>query len=135
MKRKNSIPSVTNESLLMMCGYLDMFNAHYDTDLGAMTSDETIPRDVIQVSVPRYNLWSFLKFLNSTNFRIDIKKVIFNGPATIILWDDGTKTVVKCKEGDPYSKEAGFALCLLKKLAGNDFHKVLRNACDEKEKK
>ena len=63
------------------------------------------------------------------------KKVIFNGPATVVLWKDGTKTVVKCKEGDPYSKEAGFALCLLKKLSGNDFHKVLRKACDDKEKK
>ena len=53
-------------------------------------------------------------------------KVIYNGPATIILWDDGTKTVVKCKEGDPYSPEAGFALAVLKRLTGNDFHKYLR---------
>lgn len=34
-----------------------------------------------------------------------IKKVIFNDPATIILWKDGTKTVVKCQEGDTYDKE------------------------------
>lgn len=54
------------------------------------------------------------------------KKIIYNGPATIILWDDGTKTVVKCKEGDPYSPEAGFALAVLKRLTGNDFHKYLR---------
>ena len=53
-------------------------------------------------------------------------KVIYNGPATIVLWDDGTKTVVKCKEGDPYSPEAGFALAVLKRLTGNDFHKYLR---------
>ena len=33
-----------------------------------------------------------------------IKKVIFNDPATIVLWDDGTKTVVKCSEGDTYSE-------------------------------
>ena len=56
-------------------------------------------------------------------------KVIYNGPATIILWDDGTKTVVKCKEGDPYSHEAGFALAFLKRLTGdNEFHKCLRQA-------
>ena len=54
------------------------------------------------------------------------KKIIYNGPATIILWTDGTKTVVKCKEGDPYSPEAGFALAVLKRLTGNDFHKYLR---------
>ena len=57
---------------------------------------------------------------------LTIKKVIYNGPATIILWTDGTKTVVKCKEGDPYSPEAGFALAVLKRLTGNDFHKYLR---------
>jgi hypothetical protein len=59
---------------------------------------------------------------------LTIKKVIYNGPATIVLWNDGTKTVVKCKEGDPYSPEAGFALAVLKRLTGNDFHKYLRKA-------
>ena len=29
----------------------------------------------------------------------EIKNVIFNEPATIIIWKDGTKTVVKCQEG------------------------------------
>ena len=59
---------------------------------------------------------------------LTIKKIIYNGPATIILWNDGTKTVVKCKEGDPYSHEAGFALAVLKRLTGNDFHRCLRKA-------
>lgn len=50
----------------------------------------------------------------------EIKKVIFNDPATIILWKDDTKTVVQCQEGDVYSAETGFALAYLKKLLGND---------------
>ena len=116
-------------------GYLGRFNAYYDTDLGALTTNEITPRAVVHVAVPYNNLPIFLKFLNDLSVTSDIKKVIFNGPATIILWDDGTKTIVKCKEGDPYSKEAGFALCLLKRLAGKDFHKVLRIACEDKEKK
>ena len=62
---------------------------------------------------------------------LTIKKVIYNGPATIILWDDGTKTVVKCKEGDPYSHEAGFALAVLKRMTGDGFNKCLRNAMKE----
>lgn len=116
-------------------GYIGRFDAYYDTDLGVLTTNEITPRAVVQVTVPYNNLPIFLKFLNTFKVTNDIKKVIFNGPATIILWTDGTKTVVKCKEGDPYSKEAGFALCLLKKMAGNDFHKVLRFACEDKEKK
>ena len=50
----------------------------------------------------------------------NIERVIFNDPATIIIWKDGTKTVVKCQEGDTYNKETGFVMCYLKKLLGND---------------
>lgn len=52
-------------------------------------------------------------------FPSGIKKVIFHDPATIVLWDDGTKTVVKCQEDDEYSKEQGLALCIAKKHLGN----------------
>lgn len=48
-----------------------------------------------------------------------IEKVIFNEPATIVLWSDNTKTVVKCQEGDTYSKELGLAMCIVKKYLGN----------------
>lgn len=48
-----------------------------------------------------------------------IKKVIFNPPATAVLWEDGTKTVVKCQEGDTYDKEKGLALAISKKALGN----------------
>lgn len=48
-----------------------------------------------------------------------IKRVIFNDPATVVYWLDGTKTVVKCQPGDTYSKETGLALCIAKKFLGN----------------
>lgn len=50
-----------------------------------------------------------------------IKKVIFKDPATIILWKDGTKTVVKCQKdkGDTYNSEMGLAMCIIKKMCGN----------------
>ena len=50
----------------------------------------------------------------------DIKDVVFNPPATIVLWADGTKTVVKCQENeDEYSKEVGLAMCICKKVYGD----------------
>lgn len=49
-----------------------------------------------------------------------VKNVIFNDPATIIFWTDGTKTVVKCQEGDTYNRETGFVMAYLKKVLGND---------------
>ena len=48
-----------------------------------------------------------------------IHKVIFNAPATIVYWTDGTKTVVKCQPGDVYSEELGLAMAISKKYLGN----------------
>lgn len=47
-----------------------------------------------------------------------IKDVIFNPPATIVLWDDKSKTVVKAYNED-YDPEKGLAMCILKKVYGN----------------
>lgn len=63
-----------------------------------------------------------------------IDKVLFNPPATIVFWLDGTKTVVKCKEGEEFSEWAGIALCLAKKLYGPNFHKIFRAHCSDPEK-
>lgn len=63
-----------------------------------------------------------------------IDKVIFNPPATIVFWKDGTKTVVKCKEGEEFSEWAGIALCLAKKLYGPNFHKIFKTHCSDPEK-
>ena len=54
-----------------------------------------------------------------TKYLPEIKNVKFNGPATIVFWADGTKTVVKCQDGDDYSEEVGLAMCIVKKAFGN----------------
>lgn len=69
-----------------------------------------------------------------------IKRVIFNNPATIVFWDDGTQTVVYCQDNvkmvkkivdgkeievakpqkaDTYSEETGLAMAIVKKHYGN----------------
>lgn len=57
------------------------------------------------------------------------KDVIFNDPATIVFWSDGTKTIVKCQKdtGDVYSKETGLAMAIAKKAYGNrsNFNDIL----------
>ena len=47
-----------------------------------------------------------------------IKEIIYNSPATIVFWSDGTKTVSKCNTGDRYSRETGLAICCMKKIFG-----------------
>ena len=48
-----------------------------------------------------------------------ITKVIFNDPATIVYWSDGSKTVVKCGEGDTFDPEKGLVMAMVKKALGN----------------
>ena len=76
----------------------------------------------------RYECYIFIggiKWLCSTNKKglyadgATIKDVIFNAPATIVKWSDGSKTVVKCQEGDTYNPELGLAMCVVKKCCGN----------------
>ena len=61
--------------------------------------------------------YDFIK--RSIEDRISPKKVIFNGPATVVLWKDSTKTIVKCREGEADDKEKAIMYCILKKLCGN----------------
>lgn len=56
-----------------------------------------------------------------------IKKVIFNPPATVLLWSDGSKTVVKCGEQDEFDPEKGLVMAITKKLfggKGNYYNKI-----------
>ena len=63
----------------------------------------------------------------------EVKKVIFNDPATIVYWKDGTKTVVKCQKDDYFDLEKGFAMAFLKKCCGNkgNFNDELRKIIKE----
>ena len=63
----------------------------------------------------------------------DIEKVIFNDPATIVYWKDGTKTVVKCQNDDKFDKEKGLAMAIVKKLFGNkgNYNKVFKKYIGE----
>lgn len=61
-------------------------------------------------------------------------RVIFNNPATVVFWNDGTKTVVKCSEHDTFTKEGGFAAALAKKMyKTGGIKKILKGAVDQKE--
>lgn len=62
-----------------------------------------------------------------------VKNIIFNGPATIVFWKDGTKTMVKCDEKDISDKSKAIALCFMKKMFGNtsEFNTVLRTYVPE----
>ena len=60
------------------------------------------------------------------------KKLIVNGPATIILWDDGTKTVAKCSKDEPFDPEKGVAIAIAKRfISGNQLHRMFDDALSQ----
>lgn len=65
-----------------------------------------------------------------------IEKVIYNYPATIVWWWDGSKTIVKVHNGEEFNKEMGLAMAIAKKVFGNTtgsraaFKKVVNMADD-----
>lgn len=69
-----------------------------------------------------------------TNF-FSIKKVIFNNPATIVFWTDGSKTVVKCGEYDIFDPEKGLAMAISKKALGNqgNYYETFKKYLPEEE--
>ena len=85
---------------------------------GVVNSIEMVTENVGYLNAVREVRMKVCDFDNASLPKV--KKVIYNDPATIIFWTDGTKTVVKCQEGDIYSKEIGFKTAYLKKMLGND---------------
>lgn len=64
---------------------------------------------------------------------LEIKKVIFNDPATIVFWKNGDKTVVKC-QNEKFDPEKGLAVNIAKKIVGyNEIKKWVGKYEHEKE--
>ena len=62
-----------------------------------------------------------------------IKRVIFSDPATIVFWEDGTKTVVKAHNED-FDPEKGLAMAVCKRLYGDKYHRIFKDAIKSYEK-
>ena len=69
----------------------------------------------------------------STNRRVKIRDVIFSDPATVVFWDDNTKTVVKTRGEEKYDKEKGLAMAIIKKITGNagSYYNIFKEWCGD----
>lgn len=57
-----------------------------------------------------------------------IRKVIYQKEHTIVIWEDGEKTVVKCSE-ESFDKEKGLAMAIAKRFMDrNKFKKLIKDA-------
>lgn len=115
--------------------YTNLFEAKgfsYSVEFSEISSDY-----VLKIEQPFYTAGALVTALKNYQYAHDnikhpysipkIKKVIFNGPATIVFWADDTKTVVKMSEEElNYDYEKGFAFAVLRKLFGNMYNRQLK---------
>lgn len=141
----NEVDSVTEtlqtckEHLVRELKLTESFSGYVDTDIASMyptveLKDESslYPSNMnkeLFLCMPRHagNTAARIKSLYLEAMRGDlkrkhelsIKKVIFNDPATIVIWKDGTKTIVKCQDGDVFDPEKGLAMAISKRVLGD----------------
>lgn len=84
-------------------------------------TDDRFQRAHISVTMSPYTKRSIGSLMKSSIKIAEIPtitNVIYNDPATIVMWSDGTKTVVRA-DGEKYDPEKGLAMAMCKKHAGN----------------
>ena len=98
--------------------YVELYSGVSASDL--ITTPDMIRRREVTYRLSRaaaYGLFTPVK--KEKTLSMTIKKVIFSPPATIIIWDDNTKTIVKAQEDEPYDPEKGMAMCIAKHIYGD----------------
>lgn len=77
-----------------------------------------------------YNPWELIPA------RYAIDHIVKNGPAMVVFWMDGTKTIVKRKEGEKDDDYLAFCAALAKKIYGNNSRvkRIVDNIHDETKK-
>lgn len=84
-------------------------------------NDEILRQYCIPVGKIIPNAIAYIKEEKTMNcdVRLNIKDVIFSDRVTVILWKDGTKTMVRAGKREHYDPEKGFAMAVCKKMFGN----------------
>lgn len=64
----------------------------------------------------------------------NVKNIYLNKEkgTTVVVWNDGSKTKVKCQDGEEFDSEKGIALCFMKKACDNRacFNEILKKYCN-----
>lgn len=63
-----------------------------------------------------------------TDKELKVTKVIYNNPATIVYFSDGSKSVVKLHPEDTFDKTTGLLMAISKRLLGSEgLHRALKD--------
>lgn len=118
-------PSVENQTQAANSIWASFFDTYYEFLKAYVNADNEMTKN------PYKRMVNSMYGANPY-YRPEIKNVIFNDPATIVFWTDGTKTVVKCQEGDEFDPEKGLTMAIAKKVYGNkgSYCNVIKKWCD-----
>lgn len=96
-------------------------NEAYGTEIDRLNS-EILKQCYLPTGLCKPNVVACIKEETTMNcdIRSNIKDVIFSDRVTIILWKDGTKTMVRAGKREHYDPEKGFAMAVCKKMFGNE---------------
>ena len=111
---------------------------HFESNLKYRTADSIVENTILEMEKFWADNEKKKRAAETDRNRLPyIKQVIFHDPATIVYWADGTRTVVKCQDGDIYDPEKGLAMVISKKALGNkgDYCNVFKQWLPEEEVK
>ena len=143
------------ESEAMPCAVREMSDAEWGTKsipIYPTFAIEAQPKTAIQAK----RLFDYLHKGTKLNLRVESRglflekdlnvvkastltpeRIIHSGPATIVFWNDKTKTVVKCSENDVYDEYEAFCAALAIKMFGSNSHlkKMIHDKTEERTSK
>lgn len=92
----------------------------YTLNLPRHGMEEAPVSNIIKTMIDDYKRRHNVRYGMEKVNKLEIKNVIFNDPATIVYWADGTKTVVKTQGDELFDPEKGLAMAICKKAYGNE---------------
>lgn len=119
----DGIPFQTGRELKTLIESVDPYKLSSDYRINVNVDNNTVEKAIYMMSARGSGKTRYISELlkNAWSFNDKIKDVIFNDPATIVFWVDGSKTVVKCQKGETFDPEKGLAMAISKKVLGNDY--------------
>lgn len=124
----DGIPFQTGRELKTLIESVDPDKISSDYRINVNVDNDTVQKSIYMMTArgSGKTRWVSELLKNKTvvyngNIHTNIENVIFNDPATIVFWTDGSKTVVKCQNGETFDPEKGLAMAISKKVLGNDY--------------
>lgn len=123
----DGIPFQTGRELRTLIESVDPDKISSDYMINVNVDNDTVQKSIYMMTArgSGKTRWVSEQLKNAwpckNNIKDNIKDVIFNDPATIVFWTDGTKTVVKCQPGEGFDPEKGLAMAISKRMLGNDY--------------